>query len=204
MSYPSLPIYPDIITGIPGVIPFDYTAAQPILKTDFASGKEVRRQIWSSPRRNVTIYYKRLTEGQALSFWEFYRSMNGPFTSFSFFFPKQRTYYDEAFGTSTGSETVINLPCKGLQDSESFKLRRGNVSLTSPYEYVLSFGTGPDGGDQAFLSNSGSKGQVYFFSFTGRLRIKARFDDKSVGFSEEKGIASDMTVKLIGLQSELT
>jgi len=203
MSYPSLPIYPDIITGIPGTIPFDYTALQPVLKTDFASGREVRRQIWSSPRRTIVVYYKRLTYDQAQSFWEFYRSMDGPLTSFVFFFPEQRAYFDESFGTSDGTENIINLPCKGLQTGESFVLRRGNVVLNYPADFTLSLGTGPNGEDQADLDVPGSIGQTYFFSFTGRLKMKGRFEDKPLRFNEEKGLSSDMTVRIIGLQLEI-
>lgn len=203
MSYPNLPVYPDLITGIPGVIPFDYSSNQPVLTTEFASGRESRRAIWSSPRRNVVIYYKRLTTTQANSFWEFYRSMDGPLTAFVFYYPHERVYYEESFGSSTGTEDIINLPCKGLQTGESFKLQRGNVVLNYPSDYTLSLGTGPNGEDQADLDTPGSAGQTYFFSFTGRLKIKARFDNKPIRYREEKTLSTDITVRLTGLQGDL-
>ena len=204
MSFPNLPVYPDVITGIPGVIPFDYTAAQPILKTEFASGRESRRAVWSSPRRNVTIFYKRLTVTQANSFWEFYRSMEGPLSSFVFYFPHERVYYEESFGSSSGTEDIINLPCKGLQTGESFLLQRGHVVLNYPSDYTLSLGTGPNGEDQADLDTPGSVGQTYFFSFTGKLKIKTRFSEKPIRFVEEKTLSTDITVRLIGLQGDMT
>ena len=112
-------------------------------------------------------------------------------------------YYEESFGSSDGSESVINLPCKDLQVGESFELRRGNVVLVYPSDYTFSLGTGPNGEDQADLDTSGSPGQTYFFSFTGRLKIKARLDDKPIKFSEEKDISTDITVGIVGLRGDL-
>ena len=204
MSYPNTPVYPDIVSGIPGTIPFDYISNQMLLKTNFATGREARRLLWTSPRRDVSIYYNGMSYSNANLFWEFYRSMNGPFSAFSFFFPRIRTYWEEAFGISDGTEAVINLPCKELQTGETFVLKRGNVTLSYPSDYALRIGEGPHGEDQAALGTSGIPGQTYFFSFTGRLKIKARFDDRGLGFSEVKDLLSQVTVRLTGLQSELT
>lgn len=203
ISYPALPVYPDIITEIPGVIPFDYSVVNPVLATEFASGKESRRAVWASQRRNITIYYKRLTTEQANTFLAFYRSMEGPLKSFVFFFPHERVYFEESFGSSTGSETIINLPSIDQSLSDPIVLRRGNVVLNFGSDYFVTYGTGPNGEDQAVLDTPGSLGQTYFFSFTGRLKIKARFESKPIRFIEEKTLATDITVKLVGLQGEI-
>jgi len=203
MTYPNEPVYPDIITDIPGTIPFTYDANQIILKTQFASGRESRRLMWQGPRRDVTIKYNGMSYTEAQSFWEFYRSMEGPYQSFVFYFPRERTYWDEAFGSSNGEEDLINLPCKDIQLGQSFELRRGNVVLVYNSDYTINVGAGAQGCDQADLDVPGEAGQNYFFSFTGRLKIKARFSDEGQGFSELKDLLSQITVNLVGLQGEL-
>lgn len=203
MTYPLERVYPDIVSEIPGTIPFTYEANQLMLSTQFASGKESRRLLWQGPRRNVSITYNGMTLTQAQWFWEFYRSMDGPFKSFVFYFPRMRTYYDEVFGSSDGTEGLINLPCKNLQLGSAFELRRGNVVLVYGSDYIISLGTGAQGCDQASLDVPGEVGQNYFFSFTGTLKIKTRFNEKEQGFSEIKDLLSQVTVKLIGLQGEL-
>lgn len=203
MTYPLERVYPDIVSDIPGTIPFTYEANQLILSTQFASGKESRRLLWQGPRRNVSIRYNGMTLTQAQWFWEFYRSMDGPFQSFVFYFPRIRTYYDEVFGSSDGSEDLINLPCKDIQLGSGFELRRGNVVLIYGSDYTINIGAGAQGCDQADLDVPGEVGQNYFFSFTGRLKIKTRFNEKEQGFSEIKDMLSQVTVKLLGLQGEL-
>lgn len=203
MSYPEVPIYPDIISDIPGTIPFDYGVNHAILKTEFASGQEHRRLIWQAPRRNVVVHYTAMSYSQANRLWSFYRSMNGPYQSFAFFFPRIRIYWEELVGVSVGYETVINLPCVETQTVEFYELRRGNVILEEGCCYTLSFGTGPAGEDQAIILEPAENGANYFWSFTGRLKIKARFDERQQHFSDLKDIMTTADVNLVGLQHEI-
>lgn len=203
MTYPLERVYPDIVYDIPGTIPFTYKANQLMLSSQFASGRESRRLLWQGPRRNVTIKYNGMSLEHAQWFWEFYRSMDGPFKAFVFYFPRIRTYYDEVFGSSDGTEDLINLPCKNLVGGNPFELRRGNVVLTYGSDYTINYGAGAQGCDQADLATPGEVGQNYFFSFTGTLKIKTRFNEKEQGFSEIKDLISQVTVNLVGLQGDL-
>lgn len=192
--------YPDIISEIPGVIPFEWGAAQIILSTEFATGRESRRLIWQAPRRSVSVNYTALNITDASALWNFYNERKGPFRAFSFYFPRIRLYTDELVGTSDGLNNTINLPSMG---AISYTFKQGST-IVSPTNYTFHTSTGIGVSDYLVLDTVAGNGTKYYWSFTGRLKIKARFDEGMVGFSDIKDIAESTTMSLIGLQHEIT
>lgn len=192
--------YPDIISEIPGMIPFDWTANQVILSTEFASGRESRRLVWQSPRRTVKLYYSGLDVSKASALWNFYRDRSGPLQAFSFYFPRQRVYSNEFVGVSDGSNKTIRLPSK---DANSYTFKQGS-STVSPSQYTFHQSTGTGVSDYLVLNTAAAGGVKYYWSFTGRLKIKARFSEQGVPFSDIKDISGGATIDIVGLQHEIT
>jgi len=198
--------YPDVVNHVKGVIPFQWACEQKIIKTEFGDGTESRRLIWQSARRNVSIQYKFLSLYDTHIIYDFYRKRNGPYELFSFFFPQTKTYTKEYCGTSDGTEIGINLP--SLIDDEiipmNYYLYAGD-SLISPSLYTLVNNGGPDGEDYLYL-NGGfhfNAGVKYYWTFTGRLKTKVRFDDSPIEIDEVKDQYASFTINLIGLKAEL-
>ena len=194
-------IYPDIITGVPATLPIETSHSQAILSTEFENGSESRRLIWSGVRRNVFLNYDVVTFAYANVLRRFYESMDGPFQKFSFYFPQVEIYVQELAGTASGGEATINLPAKF--DGQSYSLYRHSVLLDEGISYVISPGPGPDDEMVAALNFSSVEGDFYTFSFTGNLRINARFDKAPFSVSDIKNIVSSIRVTLIGLEASL-
>jgi len=193
--------YPDVLTDIKGTIPFNWESNQRILKTEFENGQESRRLVWQDPRRNLSVQYAALSFDGSRRLYNFYKDMNGPFSSFVFFFPQTVTYAKEFCGVSDGEEAGINLPSKGAQ---SYTLYAGASEVSSGlYTYFVS--GGPDGEDRLVFSGyTPTVGARFYWSFTGRLKTIMRFSETAVNYSEIKNIAVAIKVNLIGLQAKLT
>ncbi|MCK5018370.1 MAG: hypothetical protein KAS32_15030 [Candidatus Peribacteraceae bacterium] len=193
--------YPDIITsGITATLPLQHATAQAILKTEFENGKESRRLIWDSVRRSVKINYSTMYFEYANELRRFYENMRGPYHSFTFFFPQIEQYVNELVGTLTSSATTINLPSKNAQ---SYELRVNGSPLVEGIgeDWIFTAEGGPDGEDLATFDELLTfSGDVFFFDFTGQLKIKARFSEKPIVFSDVKKYWSSTTVELIGLE----
>lgn len=187
--------YPDVLTQAQPVIPFGWAPEQIILKSQFANGEESRRLVWSSNRKRVVMQYRALPLSEMQLIYDFFRNMNGPFQRFSFFFPQELEYTREFCGTvGSSSTTVINLPSKGAYNDTLYL----NGSPTTGY--TLSTGTGPDGEDRA-IKSSGSwvPGDTFHFSFIGRLKIVARFDENPIEIEEVKDQYATFKVNLVDL-----
>lgn len=194
-------IYPDVLTNVKGTIPFNWESNQKILKTEFENGQESRRLVWQEPRRNVSIQYAALSFNGASTLYKFYKDMNGPFSSFIFFFPQTTGYVREFCGVSDGSEAGINLPSK---DAQAYTLFEGSTKINASFYSFYASG-GPFGEDRlVFTGYSPQAGDRFYWSFTGRLKIIMRFSETAVSYSEIKNIAVAIKVNLIGLQASLT
>lgn len=192
--------YPDVLTDIKGTIPFNWESNQKILKTEFENGQESRRLVWQNPRRNVSIQYTALDFDRSRRLYNFYKDMNGPFSSFVFFFPQVVVYTKEFCGSADGGEAGINLPSKGGQ---GYTLYSGSTVIPSgQYTYYIS--GGPDGEDRLVFSGyTPALGERFYWTFTGRLKLIMRFSETPVSFAEVKAIAVAIKVNLIGLQAKL-
>jgi hypothetical protein len=199
--------YPDVVTDIKGVIPFQWGYEQKIIKNQFANGSESRRLMWQTPRRAVSIQYSYLQLYDTQRLYDFYASKSGPYQSFAFFFPQTQEYTKEFCGTSDGEEHSINLPSKidASIQPVSYELYQGENVFPSA-SYLVSLGTGPNSEDVLTLVNPTATfliGKKYYWSFVGRLKLKARFDENPVEIEEVKDQYSTFTVNLTGLQATL-
>lgn len=192
--------YPDVLTDIKGTIPFNWESNQKILKTEFENGQESRRLIWQDPRRNASVQYAAMSLDESRRLFNFYKDVNGPFSSFIFFFPQVLAYAKEFCGVADGTEAGINLPSKGAQ---VYTLYAGST-IVLPGNYNFFSSGGPDGEDRlVFAGYTPSVGERFYWSFTGRLKLIMRFSETSINFSEIKGVAVAVKVNLIGLQAKL-
>jgi hypothetical protein len=206
-------VYPNIVPdktteNTPSAtIPFVHSTKQLMLATEFETGVESRRLLWDSVRRDVKINYSAMEFDRSNVLRRFYEEMKGPFKSFAFFFPQVEDYVDELVGVlrDTGGHPTpllsIKLPSKGAQ---SYTLKRDGTSLTETTEYIFTSGGGPDGEDKVQFTASYTPvvGDIYTFSFTGNLKIKARFDGP-IAFSDTKKYTSSASVTLKGLEPDL-
>lgn len=192
-------VYPDVITSIRATLPIEHSISQAILATEFENGVEQRRLVWDSVRRNIKINYSILEFAYSNSLRRFYETRKGSFHSFSFFFPQIETYVNELVGVATSGSTVLRLPSKKAQ---SFTLYRNGLPQSPSIWTFVSEG-GPDGEDKASLLFIPSIGDIFNFDFTGRLKVKARFEDSPLVFQDIKKYWSSTVVNLVGLEPQL-
>ena len=194
-------IYPDVITEVPATLPIEHSHAQAVLTTEFENGVESRRLLWPATRKSISVNYDVVTFANSNVLRRFYESMDGPFQKFVFYFPQVEYYESELAGTAFGGETTINLPAK--LGGQTYSLYRNSVLLEEGISYVISPAPGPDGEMMAALTFSALAGDRYTFTFTGYLKVNARFDQAPMVFSDIKNLVSVVRVNLIGLEAEI-
>lgn len=194
-------VYPDVITGIPAVIPFNHTSSRSVLTTEFENGIEQRRLLGSSTRRIVKIGYPFLTFENANILRRFYEARRGSFEQFLFFYPQKEDYEDEFVGVITSGTTVFDLPSL---EAQTYILSRNGVPLTESVDWTFSVGTPPDIPDYATLSITTELGDVFTYDFTGgRLKINARFGDSQLELTEIKKYYASTKIILKGLEHRI-
>jgi hypothetical protein len=198
--------YPDIITEIRATLPLTVATSQAVLKTEYANGIESRRLVWDSVRRSLKLYYSVMTWPIANDLRRFYESVQGSFHSFFFFFPHIEVFVKELVGTLlTVNEdpipNILNLPSKGAQ-TYSLYTNGSIIPLVENTHYTLTASGGGDGQDIATLLYEPLVGDIFHFSFTGRLNIRARFSDSPIMFNDVKNVLSSTEVELVGLEPQ--
>ena len=146
------------------------------------------------------ITYNYITRDEAQRIYDFYQEHEGALREFSFFFPNAQSYVKEYCGTyrGEGPPVSINLPSLLTTSTSYRKLYNGSSEVTN---YTFYHKGGPDGGDRAVLGSTPSVGDKFYFSFAGRLKIRARFSESSVQVGEIKDRFSSFSVELIGLDA---
>lgn len=193
--------YPDVITGIPAIIPLSYATQRAVLKTEYENGVEQRRLMWASHRRDVRINYSVLPFDKAQELLRFYEARGGSFEMFNFFFPQTITYEYELVGVVIGNAIGgFYLPSLG---ATSYVLYRNGVPMVEGSDWTFTAGTAPDIPDSAVLTTVGFPGQAFHFDFTGRLRMLARFNDNPFAITEVKDFFASVKVSLKGLEPQL-
>lgn len=197
-------VYPDVITVVRSTLPLSHSTSQAVLKTEFNSGVESRRLLNGSLRRQVSISYATLIFSEANVLRRFYEARKGSFESFSFYYPQDvEAYVFETVGTMpTTLTTTLSLP--SLNAVTPVLYRNGDpLILDTDWTFSAASGT-EDGEDIATLLFTPTAGDIYHLDFDGgRLRIKARFSDSNLVFSDVKKYWSSTNVDLIGLEPEL-
>jgi len=191
-------VYPDIISEVPGTIPFEFGVEQRSLVTHFENGSEQRRLIDISPRRNVKLYYTAITQAQAQTLHTFYRGTYGTLESFYFVFPQEKTIVDELAGRCTYiGQSQLKVPSRY---ATYHGLKRNGVVTTNYTFYSYPY-SGPT--DLVSLNFAANIGDVFHWTFVGRLIIRARFAEGALTFSDIKNFTSSLTVDLVSVQNTL-
>jgi len=195
MSY-----YPDVITDVPASLPIECPYFSPTLITKFESGVEQRRLLSNAIQRNVKIFYKNVEFAQANTLRRFYEDRRGSFHSFDFFFPQYETFVTEYVGVIVDPTDAFYLPSL---EAQSFTLFRNEDPLTEGVgeDWVFTIGVPSTGTpDLATLPSDAAAGELFRFSFTGRLKMIARFDDQQIVVADIKKYWSSLTISLKGLE----
>lgn len=193
-------VYPDIITGISATLPLETATSVSVLKTEYENGIEQRRLLWDSHRRDVKINYSIMHFDKANELRRFYEARKGSFEKFYFFFPQDEIYVDELVGVVLTAISSFDLPSLG---ASSYTLEQNGSPLTETTQWTFTPGTPPDVPDSAALVSAPSVGDIFKFSFTGRLRILARFGNSPMVFREVKKYFGTTSVSLTGLEPQL-
>ena len=198
-------IYPDLYDRSIGTnyvyaaAPFDHSEYYSVLITEFENGSEQRRLLQATPKRIVRLNYSPIKYSDAIIIKEFYSARRGSFESFAFYYPQLVAYTKEYVGVADTGDNRLLLPSN---NAGTYTLYRNNVALTETTEYTIAIGAGGDGEDLATLNFSSIAGDVYHFSFTGYLKIKARFSNDPFGVNDMKTILSGFSVVLESLVNE--
>lgn len=157
------------------VFPIDVRSEWKTRVTDFESGKEQRRAVWSFPKRRVTLNFRVMTESEMKDLWKFYRDHKGPYSAFWFFLPTRDYWYGEYVGKGNGSQTTFDLPSKDTTEA-SVTVYVDGTSV----DFTFSSGGGQGGADRVTLSVAPDSGEVVTADFYGKLRLKARFAEDNL------------------------
>jgi hypothetical protein len=166
-------------------------------------GREQRKQKWLYPRRLVTLRYNFITKAEVQTLYQFYIARAGAYGAFAFFYPSPRSndysYVEEYVGTGDGSETVFSLPAL---DSGNYILFVDGSSQSDPGDYSFSAASGPDGEDKVTFTSAPSAGERITFTFTGRLKVRARFKDDKLTIQEFHDRLINIGIQLQGLLND--
>ena len=79
------------------------------LVTDFETGKEQRRQLWTFPKRTIALKY-RTQQTNTETLWNFYGSRKGKYEPFYFVMPYAENHQNEYVTKGDGSAAIFDLP----------------------------------------------------------------------------------------------
>jgi len=145
------------------------------LVTDFESGSEQRRKVWSFPKRRVQLAFNVITQSDLRQIWQFFSDRNGSYEEFDFYIPYQEYWYNEYLGTGPG-------------DVFDLKSKNTDVATVTVYNdgaevgYSFLEGGGQYGSDRIDLTVAATDGEVISADFYGQMKLTSRFEQDQLGF----------------------
>jgi len=130
------------------IYPLELSSEWKNLKSDFESGKEQRRQVWSFPKRSVKLEFKPLQQTEIDTLWNFFQARKGSLEPFWFFRPTKdkngdwHSYTGEYVGRGDGATTIFELPSKDTQGVELITNGDFETGATSPWAFYVNTGVG--------------------------------------------------------------
>lgn len=92
--------------------PLEVTSEFKTLKSDFETGREQRRSIWTFPRRQIKLSFDVLKQADIDTLWNFYQARKGGYEPFYFFDLFAGSHAGEYVGRGDGSQVIFELPSK--------------------------------------------------------------------------------------------
>ena len=166
--------FPDLLTIRP-LNPLDQGQEFQTLVTPFEGGNENRKQKQLYPRRSLRLQYKGKSKADARTLWQFHQARKGRHEAFNLFYPFEDDYVGEYVGTGDGSQTNWNAPSKGAYSVTVYV--DGTAQTGGGTDYTLTQDGGADGADLIEFVSAPASGAQITMDFTGRLKIRARFDE---------------------------
>lgn len=148
-------------------------------------------------KRAIMLKYDNITSAKAAILWQFYLDRHGAFESFNFFYSRSGTYVKEYIGVGSGTTTIFNLPGKGMT---SYSLYKAGVLQSTGFTITM-YG-GEDGCDKLTFSVAPTLGDILTISFTGYLKIRARFAEQYQDFDTFYRILANIGISLQGLLND--
>lgn len=90
--------------------PIAIEAEHKTLVTEFETGKEQRRKLWTFPLRNITLSY-RVRQTNTETLWQFYNARAGRWDPFWYVMLYSEVHKNEYVTKGDGSQTIFDLPC---------------------------------------------------------------------------------------------
>lgn len=142
-------------------------------------GEEKRRQKWLFHKWDLNLSYNYITKAEARTLWQFFVTHKGQATAFNFFDGHTSTYSKEFVAVGNASSTTFNLPFKS---GTSITIYKSSTPVSSA-SYSID-GSGASGASRIIFSSSAipSSGAYIKATFTGKLKVRARFADETMSF----------------------
>jgi len=165
------------------------------------SGNEQRRQKSLYPRFNVRGLLSGIDSADMQTIWDFYMARKGAFESFYFFDPVPdlgivTSYQNLLIGTGDGSTGIWDLPGKSTS-SQIIYIDGVTQTITTDYTILTSGGDG--NADRVSFVSDPALGESLSCNFTGRLRVKCRFEKDKLPRELFSYLAFNFGIELKGL-----
>ena len=161
------------------------------LVSQFESGKEFRRKIWSYPLRTITLNYRTRQTNTAV-LWNFYNARSGMFEPFWLVMPEVLSHTNEYVDKGNNSTTAFDLPAVASSNVVVY------ISGT-PANVTISVGTGQAAADRITFATAPGNNTTITVDFYGKQRFYGRFaeDKYSKEQFEYKLYHSGLTIREI-------
>lgn len=163
--------------------------------TDMESGTEQRRQKWFFPKYNVELGFGMLTESEMQEVWNFFIARRGAAEAFYFYTYEETLSWTNLYlGVGNGASVIFDLPGK------STSLRTVYVDGISNEALTFLTGGGTEYADRVQFDTPPEAGTILSCDFTGKMRIRCRFEEDKFSRENLFYTLTKASVKLKGLQ----
>ncbi len=184
------------ISEVPYIAPITKTIRTKTIVKSYASEIEAVKKVWIFPKRNVKLKYQFLTIAETRVLWQFFLDQCGQYWPFVIFDSIVDQYIKEYVGIGNGSETIFNLPSK---QASAYTMYLNGLEETN---WTFNTEGGGETADQAVFDTAPSDGNIITFSFTGRLKVRCRFNEDNLSFDQFYETLVTTGIELRGLLNQ--
>lgn len=160
--------------------------------TGFETGAEFRRQLWTFPKRSVSLKYGPLTQSEIDTLYNFFATANGSFGTFTFAWPFSESITNEYVGRGDGAVVVFDIPSTST-NSGTLVVNVDGV----PTSVTFGSGTGYDGRDRVTFASAPANGSTVTMFGDGILTLKMRFEEDELDKEMFRYVLYNVGVKLM-------